>query len=144
MLACCKQGDAEVVGQVVQLLAGLADDSNAEVRKAAADGLRACCEQGGAEVVGRVLELLAGLAKDSSAEVREAAADGLPACWERGGAELAGRVVDMLAERAEDSESAICATVGRSSARKLWCFWPGPPGIRGQQFARQRPRASGG
>ena len=81
----------------MELLAGLAQDSELGVRSAAFRALTACCEQGDPEFAARVEKLLIRLSKDSESGVRQAAAECPPACCKQGVPELAARVVELLA-----------------------------------------------
>ena len=68
----------------MELLAGLAQDSELGVRSAAFRALTACCEQGDPEFAARVEKLLIRLSKDLVSGVRQATAKGLPAYNEQG------------------------------------------------------------
>ena len=88
----------------MDVLAGLAKDSELGVRSAASRAPTACCEQGGLELAARVETLLIRPSKDSEPGVCQAAAECLPACYEQGVPELAARVVELLAGLTKDFE----------------------------------------
>ena len=132
----------------MELLVGLATDSDSHVREAVATGLAAGCEQGGLELAAQFMVLLAWLAMDSEREDRDAAFVGLPACGEGGGPELATLVVEALAGFVKDSDPgarqampACCEQGGPELAGQIMERSLGSPRARRGKSARQQPKA---
>ncbi|CAK0862588.1 unnamed protein product [Prorocentrum cordatum] len=91
----------------LQTLAGLAEDSDWSVRRAACEALPASCGGGGLELVARATGLLSQLAGDPDRDVRAAACRALAACCREGGPELAARAAGPLARLAADSDEHV-------------------------------------